>query len=103
MVIDLNGEWELSYLPGIRGDIDSLKDRPQGEAKALPATVPGNVELDLLRAKVLPDPFKGSTSKLRQYETFEWWYERQFDTPRDIGGKRCELVFEGLDCYATCG
>lgn len=68
----------------------------------IPATVPGNVELDLQRAGILPDPFVGANIRLlRPLETHEWWYSREFYLPPELEGQRLELVFDGLDTFAT--
>ena len=92
-IFDLDGTWQLSY-------------GPQGldpEAfPAIPAIVPGNVELDLMAAGVLPDLVKANNIYLlREYEGYQWWYRRSFDAPATVPAERVELVFEGLDCIAS--
>ena len=65
------------------------------------AVVPGNVELDLMRAGELPDITVGNNIyALRKYEAYQWWYRRSFATPAREAGQRVELVFEGIDCIA---
>ncbi len=90
MKIDLNGQWLLG------GQLE------QGSAKVenLTATVPGNIETDLFANGIIADPYiKMNAKKLRDYEFFEWEYSRTFE----YGGvnRKVELVFDGLDCYAT--
>ena len=64
--------------------------------------MPGNVELDLVRAGELPEPYVGSNIRgLRPLETHEWWYARTFQAPQAPAGTRWALVFEGLDTLAT--
>lgn len=71
-------------------------------AQTIPAVVPGNVELDLMRAGVLPDIYFGNNIKLlRPYEFYRWQYERSFDAPTLQAGQRAYLRFEGVDCFAS--
>jgi hypothetical protein len=47
--------------------------------------VPGNVELDLERAGLFPDPYAGTnTWKTRALEGNVWWYHRTFTPPADF-------------------
>ena len=68
--------------------------------ESIPASVPGNVELDLIKAGFLPeDIFKGSNILLAEkYETYDWWYETSFMTPKHE--RAMILRFEGVDCIA---
>ncbi len=68
----------------------------------IPCTVPGNVELDLSAAGILPeDLFKGENIlQAERYETYEWWYETQFDGVIARVGEKITLEFEGVDCIA---
>jgi beta-mannosidase len=100
--VSLDGEWTLTYYPQTEREV--LQPTPAGKADAqtIPARVPGNVELDLQRAGAIEDPFFDTRIfGLRSYEHFEWWYEREFDTPAGVSGKSVWLVFRGLDCLAT--
>jgi beta-mannosidase len=68
----------------------------------IPAWVPGNVEFDLQRAGISPVPFVGSNIRLlRPFESHDWWYRREFDLPPEFDCHRVELVFEGLDTFAS--
>jgi len=101
--ISLNGTWKLFYFPQGKHLItnpDQLKT--QGLAP-LEASVPGEVALDLSRQGVLPaDLFFGENiKKLKPFELYEWWYQREFPTPAGIAGRRLELRFQGVDCLAT--
>jgi beta-mannosidase len=70
--------------------------------ESLAAQVPGNVELALVDAGKLPDPFVGKNLfLLRPYEFHEWWYRRSFPAQRLRPGQRAQLAFAGLDCFAT--
>ena len=49
----------------------------------LPATVPGDVHLDLLANKKIADPFyRDNESKLQWIENASWEYRLTFDVPR---------------------
>ena len=100
--ISLNGQWKLSY-----GLYDQNAPQTPAELKIrkwpeIPATVPGNVELDLLAAKEIKNPEIGNNVyDLRKYEAYQWWYSRSFETPKLNTGDHLELTFEGLDCLGT--
>ena len=100
--ISLNGEWKLCY--GIYDRNSSLTpdDLRNKEWPVIPASVPGNVELDMLASGKIKNPEIGSNIyDLRKYEAYQWWYYRTFDTPRHSKSDRVQLVFEGLDCFGT--
>jgi beta-mannosidase len=64
--------------------------------------MPGNVELDLQRAGVIPDPFYADHIRLlRPFEHYEWWYTCEFSVPETVAGQRWDLVCAGLDTLAT--
>ncbi len=96
--VSLNGTWRLTYGPQQPGHRHIA---PPAGWPTITAQVPGNVELDLMAAGVLPDLSIGNNIYLlRDYETYEWWYTRDFTTPALADDERIELVFEGLDCLA---
>jgi beta-mannosidase len=98
--IDLNGEWQLSYSPQ-QDKYVKLQNIDFNTMSTVPARVPGNVELDLIRAGILPDLAVGNNIYLlREYETYEWWYRHRFNAPAIPDRHTAELVFEGLDCLA---
>ncbi|MCC7145634.1 MAG: hypothetical protein IT443_04240 [Phycisphaeraceae bacterium] len=103
--ISLNGSWQLSFGPQDQSPPSAPATPAQLDAAhlpAIPAAVPGNVELDLMAAGLLPDVTKGNNIHLlRPFETHRWWYRRSFDSPTLAVGQRVELVFEGLDCLAV--
>ena len=89
--ISLNSGWEFRQLGA--GD---------NSAGWLPAQVPGDVHLDLLRNKLIPDPFyRDNEAKLQWIENADWEYRTTIQaTPDLLKHKNIELVFEGLDAYA---
>ncbi len=68
----------------------------------LPATVPGDVHLDLLANKVIPDPFyRDNEAKLQWIENASWEYRTNFDvTAAVMQQANIDLVFDGLDAAA---
>jgi len=99
--LSLDGSWNLHWMPANQELVlfppDDLEQQPHVEGQ-----VPGNVELDLVRAGLLPDPFVGSNiNQLRQLEQRDWWYVRRFQVPAGFSGHPSQLVFEGLDTLAT--
>ncbi len=70
-------------------------------AITLPAIVPGNFELDLVRAGLLDDPFWGTNiMKLRELEDRHLIYTTTFDKPALVAGELPLIRFEGIDTYA---
>ncbi len=99
--ISLNGAWTLAYCPE-DGNAPATPDQLAAAGlEEIEAQVPGNVELDLMRAGLLPDIEKGNRIyETRKFETYRWWYRRGFDTPDHAPGERVELVLRGVDCLA---
>ncbi len=66
------------------------------------AEVPGTVHQDLLRHRLLPDPFYGTNEKLIQWvEHEDWEYRTTFRlTAEQLGKDDALLQFDGLDTYA---
>ncbi len=86
----LNGTWSLK---GFKPDCAQ-------PALTLGAMVPGNVELDLSRAGIEPDPFFAANEYLyRKYETWDWELERTFSLDEHPDAD-VFLVFEGLNCIS---
>ncbi|MBO9606801.1 MAG: hypothetical protein J7639_12660 [Paenibacillaceae bacterium] len=99
---DLNGEWKLYYFPQGKYAVAHPETLKLLELQPIAAAVPGNVELDLQRAGVLPDPGVGENIHLlKEYEIYEWWYQREFIVGTEISQGKLELLFHGVDCLAT--
>ncbi len=102
MPIPLDGEWQLYYMPQMEPRIAHPDELAASGAASVAARVPGNVELDLVRAGVLPEPYFGDNMRfLRPLETYEWWYVREFEMPDARAGQAWDLCFAGLDTFAT--
>jgi beta-mannosidase len=89
----IDSGWEFRAL----GDVD------KAEAKEWhPAQVPGVVQTDLLRNKLIPDPFyRDNESRLQWIGLTDWEYRARFslDAPT-LAREHLDLVFEGLDTFA---
>ena len=98
----LDGEWILDYFP--QPDSGAVRSLPlKVPFKTVKATVPGNCELDLVNAGILPPMEVGlNVLKLRPYEACQWLYTKSFDAPAvDVeSGARAVLVFGGIDTLA---
>ncbi|MCX7848181.1 MAG: hypothetical protein N2595_09170 [bacterium] len=90
--IPLSNPWSLSFTHPITG-----------VRHTIPATVPGNVELDLQRAGFVADPYPPDTPHaLRDFEYVDdWCYETLFTPPPCPKDTRLELVFDGIDTIAN--
>ncbi len=91
-IVPLDSGWEFRQSPEA-GDAETIWR---------PAQVPGDVHLDLLRNKLIPDPFyRDNEAKLQWIEDASWDYRTTIQaTPALLAHQNVELVFEGLDAYA---
>jgi len=86
-IIQLDGLWELRY----------------GE-RWIPAQVPGDVHLDLVKEGIISEPLYGDNLKdCKWIEEKDWTYKKEFmvDKARIKNADRVELFFYGLDTDAT--
>ena len=110
-LIDLNGKWELYLAPHsqvkeiekwdfMNPDKIYKKSKTPVDFIKLDAEVPGNFELDLQRAEILPDIFEGTNPLLlQQYENRHLWYIKEFTLDKLPEGDAF-LRFEGIDTFA---
>ena len=99
----LNGKWTLYYADTGEYTVDDYSDFDSVGIPHVEAQVPGNVELDLSKAGVLPaDLFMGNVinEEVRKIETWEWWYKTEFTPDEGIIGNNMVLNFEAVDCFA---
>jgi len=105
--VSLNGNWLLYYYPEACPEIGRNLPQTPKEMHALNllpinATVPGNVEIDLMAAGLADEPYFGlNTLAYRKYEFNSWWFEREFDVCASYGGKDIFVRFDGLDTFGT--
>ncbi|MGH7142771.1 MAG: glycoside hydrolase family 2 protein [Planctomycetota bacterium] len=100
----LDSDWQVRWCDYQRHT--SLWSRPEEYEKAyIPAAVPGDVHLDLMRAGVLPDPFvKLNTDACLWMEQCDFWYRRKLQLPAGWVGKKhtaIKLRFHGIDCFGS--
>ena len=99
---NLNGRWKLYWFPDSSRQVAEPEKLCEMDIPSAECTVPGNVELDLSAAGVLPeDLFRGmNILEAEKYELYEWWYERSFvpEAPQD--GESVILTFGAVDCIA---
>ena len=68
--------------------------------ESVTAQVPGNFELDLHRAGIIPDPyFSTNIWDTEKYEYYHLWYLKTF-VCEDFDGTAPMFVFEGIDTFA---
>ena len=110
-LIDLNGKWELYIAPHnqVKDIVEWDFMNPDCLCKdteinvdfiKIEAEVPGNFELDMQRAGLLPDLFLGTNTLLcQQYENRHLWYVKEFTLDKLPEGDAF-LRFEGIDTFA---
>ncbi len=94
--------WQLSYMPHselLKSKISpkTVRDLTEYGANTINATVPGNFELDFVKAGLLPEDLFFGTNiyKTQELEATHLWYFSKFtieDTEKDTF-----LLFEGID------
>jgi beta-mannosidase len=94
--LSLNGDWTITPLPLDAG----YALFTQTNAERIPAQVPGEIHLDLMRAGRMEDPDVGDNARTRCRwpEGSSWWYARTFVvSPEFLEQDRQTLVFDGID------
>ncbi|MBM3498186.1 MAG: glycoside hydrolase family 2 protein, partial [Armatimonadetes bacterium] len=100
-MVDLNGTWRLKGFERGEGLADGAQAVEHDEADWIAVSVPGDVHRALVAAGRLPEPFDDMNEGACQWvEGKEWWYRLRFDGPPELTGA-AEIVFEGLDTFAT--
>lgn len=95
--LSLDSGWQFRQIAN-NGTPQSAED-----TKWLPAKVPGDVHLDLLANKLIPDPFyRDNEAKLQWIENASWEYRTTIHaSAQQLAHEHVELVFEGLDAACT--
>ncbi len=97
--INLNGNnWQF----GSVAPAPLWSDRDLGEVRDWqPATVPGNLESDLIALGRMDDPCRGQSDiGARWVEDRDWWYRRPIPLTLS-SGERAHLVLHGVDYYSA--
>ena len=101
--VSLDGEWTLRYWPQGSAEeaVREIAAVP-ADAKTVKATVPGNCELDLVNAGLMPRPEVGmNVREFRKCEGYGWLYAKEFCLPHGFDGcSRVKAVFDGIDTFA---
>ena len=99
--LSLDGsDWTLSFWKQGEEPV-TAPDAIPSDARSIPATVPGNVDIDLCAAGLEADPRIGLNNYLtRQWEDFQWCYSKSFAAPAVQTGQRLHLRFDGIDTIA---
>ncbi|MBN1651182.1 MAG: glycoside hydrolase family 2 protein, partial [Bacteroidales bacterium] len=85
--LDLSGDWQF---------------KKQGDSIWLSAIVPGTVQTDLYANHLISDPFYGDNEQRNKWiENENWMYRKDFFLDLSKLKQNAELIFEGLDTYAT--
>ncbi|RZK41977.1 MAG: glycoside hydrolase family 2 protein [Pedobacter sp.] len=76
--------------------------RQESKEHWYPAEVPGEVHLDLLSNRLIPEPFyRDNEKKIAWVEKENWEYKTTFKVSGDLlNQQHINLVFDGLDTYA---
>ena len=94
----LQGYWPFEPLLKLSAETGH---RFQGVTESIPATVPGSVHHDLLRAGLIEDPYFERNSLKCEWVENRWWvYSAAFQVPAEHDGKAIRLVFQGIDYRA---
>jgi beta-mannosidase len=93
----------IAQLPIRRELNDNWQFTQSGLNEWLPATVPGTVHTDLMANEKISDPYYRTAERDVQWiDKVGWDYRTTFDAdPSWMNAERVELVFDGLDTYAT--
>jgi beta-mannosidase len=97
--ISLDHGWQIRIDPA---DSQGVREHSQA-ASWLNATVPGSVQQDLMAAGIVPDPFIGKNEAAIQWAGLTGWEYRTTIavTPALLARDHLDLVFDGLDTFAT--
>ena len=96
-IIKLDGDCKLyAYKTG-----EAPKLPQDIEGKAIASKIPGNVEIDLMNAGILPNIYQGTNvERAREIELYDWWYVKEFEVDFAFADTDTFLVFDGVDTYA---
>lgn len=98
----LSGDWQVLQQPLDRDGLCDPHILSSPEADWIPARVPGEIHLDLMRAGRMEEPlFSTNMPECRWPEQYAWWYQTEIEVDAGFLQEECqELVFDGLDYFA---
>ncbi|KAG9317520.1 hypothetical protein JVU11DRAFT_1726 [Chiua virens] len=93
--------WELHTF-GRRSGLEEDKEQTTGEWLAV-SEFPTTVHVELLKARRIPDPFLGLNEwEVQWIGEADWAFKNSFIvTEKDLATANVDLVFEGLDTFAS--
>jgi len=96
-------DWKLAFREYERenDEFATVEEIKGSTLTIIDAAVPGNVETDLIRAKLLPEDifFGENVLKLQEWENTEYYYFTEFEKEKTEG--EAILRFGGIDTYAS--
>lgn len=101
--MELTGEWRLQHFDVGQFPPLQIADEGLDDRFWLTTTVPGDVHSTLIERNMIAHPYYGHNDlNCRWIEEKEWWYRTKFQLDnRPAQHEKLELVFEGLDTFAT--
>jgi beta-mannosidase len=101
--IILGGLWRFKGFKGCDGEEQKAYAIGLTVDDWLLAEAPLTAHTNLLANQMIPDPFRGTNEREVQWvNESEWWYRKEVDLTDDMVNRDVlELVFAGLDTYAT--
>jgi beta-mannosidase len=100
--LSLDGAWTITPMPLEAEGETGYKLFTETNAERLPAQVPGEVHLDLMRLGRMPDPDISDNARehCRWPEEHSWWYRIEFTPPAGfLANLQQRIIFEGIDLY----
>lgn len=94
--ISLDGDgWTLASCAFGEGERNGLQLQATSKVRSVAIAVPNDVQMSAF----VKDPL-GQSPNLVEVNNKEWWYTRQFPSPRVGPNRQVRLVFDGVDYFA---
>ena len=101
--INLNGLWKAKGFLKQYNNFEETENVCE-DCISFDALVPGNIQLDMARAGILPEDlyYSENIRLLEKYELYQWWYYRDFYLPVDFDLIENDAIldFSGVDTAA---
>lgn len=100
--LDLSGTWKAHWSDGMRGRPGFAEKEEIDPTRYVDAQVPGEIHLDLMKAGLIPDVYRGlGVLEARWVEEYIWSYRREFECPDEARLARAAwLVLDGVEMFA---
>ncbi|MCP4025071.1 MAG: glycoside hydrolase family 2 protein, partial [Sphingomonas sp.] len=95
----LDDGWQARIAPSDSAAVTAHKE----QTRWFPAHVPGSIQQDLIARHRVPDPFLATNEgEIQWVGRSDWQYRRTLQvTPAMLARDHLDLVFDGLDTFAT--